>query len=79
MREGPNRDLDYYRCGRCGLWNYDLDCGMELTDKAARDIAEDQGIDVIVGDFLNYDNPDNDVYDVVVLRHVLEHLPDREC
>ena len=140
MREGPNRDLDYYRCGRCGLWNYDLDCGldqaqyvetyvspqdlhhktnrdireswaflrkhagnpgvildigcgnggllylarkegwrvrgMELTEKTARDIAEDQGIDVIVGDFLEYDNPGNDVYDVVVLRHVLEHLPD---
>jgi len=140
MREGPNRDLDYYRCGRCGLWNYDLDCGvdqsqyvetyvspehrnhktnrdireswtflrrhagnpgaildigcgnggllhlarnegwrvrgMELTEKAARDIDEDQSIDVIVGDFLEYGNPDNDHYDVVVLRHVLEHLPD---
>lgn len=49
---------------------------MELTEKAARDIAEDQGIDVIVGDFLEYDNPDNYVYDIVVLRHVLEHLPD---
>ena len=140
MREGRNCDLDYFRCGRCGLWNYDLDCGMdqqqyvetyvspedlhhktnkaireswaflrkhagdpgsildigcgnggllylarkegwqvrgmELTEKAARDIAEDQGIDVIVGDFLEYDNPEHDVYDVVVLRHVLEHLPD---
>lgn len=140
MREGRNRDLLYYRCRRCSLWNYDLDCGMdqaqyvesyvspdqanhktnkairaswsflrrhagkpgsimdigcgnggllylarkegwqvrgmELTEKAARDIAEDQGIEVIAADFLEYDNPGNNKYDVVVLRHVLEHLPD---
>ena len=50
--------------------------GMELTEKAARDIAEDQGIDVVVANFLEYENPDNVTYDVVVLRHVLEHLPD---
>ena len=140
MREGRNADLDYYKCGNCTLWNYDLDCGldqtqyteiyvspedtshhfndhmlaswnflrrhagkpgsiidigcgsggllylarkegwqvrgMELTEKAARDIGEDQGIDVIVGNFLEYDSPENEQYDVVVLRHVLEHLPD---
>ena len=29
MREGRNRDLHYYRCGRCRLWNYDLDRGMD--------------------------------------------------
>ena len=140
MRDGHNVDLDYYKCGNCTLWNYDLDCGldqtqytetyvspedashrfndhmlaswkflrrhagmpgsimdigcgsggllylarkdgwqvrgMELTEKAARDIGEDQGIDVVVANFLEYDNPDNEQYDVVVLRHVLEHLPD---
>lgn len=49
--------------------------GMELSQKAADDIFHDQGIDVIVANFLEYENPDNEVYDVVVLRHVLEHLP----
>lgn len=140
MRDGHNCDLNYYKCGNCTLWNYDLDCGldqtqytdvyvspedsnhkfndymlaswkflrkyakgpasimdigcgsagllylarkegwqvrgMELTEKAARDIAEDQGIDVIVANFLEYDNSEGETYDVVVLRHVLEHLPD---
>ena len=140
MRDGRNADLNYYKCGNCALWNYDLDCGldqtqytetyvspsdtshrfsdhllqswkflrrypgntgsimdigcgsggllylarqegwqvhgMELSEKIARDIAEDQGIDVIVANFLEYDNPQQEQYDVVVLRHVLEHLPD---
>lgn len=140
MREGRYRDLDYYRCRHCGLWNYDLGCGvdqaqyvetyispedldhktnkairesweflrehadnlesildigcgsggllylarkegyrvrgMELTEKAARNVSEDQDINVIVADFLEYENPDGDEYDIVVLRHVLEHLPD---
>lgn len=140
MRDGHNNDLDYYKCGRCTLWNYDLDCGvdqtqytetyvspedaghrvninvresweflrpyidkpgwimdigcgsagllylarkdgwqvrgMELSEQASKNIFEDQGIDIIVANFLEYDNPDNDLHDVVVLRHVLEHLPD---
>ena len=140
MREGRHRDLDYYRCGNCALWNYDLDCGldqaqytetyispedtghkynqdnlrswaflekyapepgrlldigcgsggllypareagwqvrgMELSEQTAKNIREDQGFDVIVSNFLEYDNPDGEQYDVVVLRHVLEHLPD---
>jgi len=50
--------------------------GMELSEKAARAIREDQNIDVTVADFLDYDNSRHDAYDVVVLRHVLEHLPD---
>jgi len=140
MLDGRNRDLVYYKCADCSLWNYDLGCGvdqtqytetyvspedtghkfnvgirqsweflrkyapvpgsimdigcgsacllylarkegwrvrgMELTQQAADDIREDQGIDVIVANFLEYDNPDAELYDVVVLRHVLEHLPD---
>lgn len=140
LRDGRHRDLVYYRCGTCGLWNYDIDCGvdqsqytetyvspedvdhasnrgarqtwrfltrwidgpasimdigcgsagllhlarkdgwevrgMELSEEAARNIEADQGIDVIVANFLEYDNPDGHEYDVVVLRHVLEHLPD---
>lgn len=140
MRDGRNRDLDYYRCGNCKLWNYDLDCGldqsqytekyvspedeeyrsnrdirqtwqvlrkhaggpgsimdigcgngallylarqegwtvrgMELTEAAASAIRADQDIDVVVANFLDYDNPADERYDIVVLRHVLEHLPD---
>lgn len=140
MRDGHNADLDFYKCGNCTLWNYDLDCGvdqtqytetyispedtghrsnigiretwnflrryadkpgsiidigcgsagllylarqegwqvrgMELSEHAAKNIRDDQGIDVIVGNFLEYDNPAGELYDVVVLCHVLEHLPD---
>lgn len=140
MTDGPNRDLNYYECRDCALWNYDLAAGldqtqyteryvspedpqykpnidirqswaflrryapgpgrimdigcgngcllwlarqaggevrgMELSEAAARAIRDDQGIDVLVADFLDYDNPDGERYDVVVLRHVLEHLPD---
>ena len=140
MKDGRNRDLVYYRCDDCSLWNYDLDCGvdqtqytevyisprdvahrsnrlnvdswrflqqyadsprsimdigcgnagllhlareagwevagMELSQQAADAIFEDQGIDVVVSDFLQYDNAEGRKYDVVALRHVLEHLPD---
>ena len=140
MTDGRNRDLVYYKCNNCALWNYDLECGvdqaqyteayvppvdkghkvnidilqswrflrryatdpgsimdigcgnagllyharnegwdvrgMELLEYTANNIREDQGIDVIVADFLDYQNPEGTLYDVVVLRHVLEHLPD---
>ena len=140
MRDGRHSNLDYYKCGNCSLWNYDLDCGldqtqytetyvspkdtdhkynrdnlqawrfldrhtdepgtlldigcgsggllypareagwqvrgMELSEQAARNIREDQGIEVDVSNFLEYDTSGAEQYDVVVLRHVLEHLPD---
>lgn len=140
MTDGRNRDLVYYKCNDCTLWNYDLECGldqaqyteayvspvdkdhkvnidilqswrflrryatvpgsimdigcgnggllylarnegwdvrgMELLEYTANNIREDQGIDVIVADFLEYQNPEGTLSDVVVLRHVLEHLPD---
>ena len=140
MRDGRDRNLVYYKCDDCSLWNYDLDCGvdqtqytevyvsphdvghrsnrlnldswrfleqyartprsimdigcgnagllhlaresgwevagMELSQQAADAIREDQDIDVIVSDFLRYENPEGRRYDVVALRHVLEHLPD---
>jgi SAM-dependent methyltransferase len=140
MTDGHNRDLNYYRCEHCALWNYDLDCGLdqtqytesyvsprdagfmhnvhqrktwdflkkrlgrpgkmmdigcgnggllylaredgwqvqglELSASAARSIKEDTGIDVAVGDFLEYAGEDAGSYDLVALRHVLEHLPD---
>lgn len=50
--------------------------GMELSQTAADAIHNDLGIEVDVANFLDYDNPRNDYFDVVVLRHVLEHLPD---
>ena len=140
MKDGRNRDLVYYKCGDCSLWNYDLDCGvdqtqytevyisprdvdhrsnrlnvdswkflqqfarsprsimdigcgnagllhlareagwevagMELSQQAADAIRDDQSIDVVVSDFMQYENPERRKYDVVALRHVLEHLPD---
>lgn len=50
--------------------------GMELSAEAAEAIRSDQGIDVEVANFLEYESSDDEQYDVVVLRHVLEHLPD---
>lgn len=50
--------------------------GMELSASAAQSIRNEQGIEVDVANFLDYDNPGGERYDVVVLRHVLEHLPD---
>ena len=140
MTDGRNRDLHYYRCGNCALWNYDLDCGvdqtqytarytspedprhksnrviarsweflrtrvpgpgsmldigcgnaallwfarqagwtvrgMELSPAMAEAIEADQGIPVVVANFLQYTPLPGEAYDVVVLRHVLEHLPD---
>jgi SAM-dependent methyltransferase len=142
MQDGHNRDLNYYRCGNCALWNYDLDCGMdqtqytwryvspedprhksnrviekswaflrshvrgpgsmldigcgngallhlarkdgwrvrgmELSRSMADAIEADQGIEVAVCNFLDYEPEPGERYDVVVLRHVLEHLPDSQ-
>jgi len=50
--------------------------GLELSADAARAIAADTGIEVDVGNFLKMNLDDSANYDVVILRHVLEHLPD---
>ena len=140
MTDGLNRDLVYYKCRDCSLWNYDLDCGvdqeqytevyispsdsehktnrdnrasweflskyadtprsiidigcgngcllylarkagwtvrgMELSTSAAENIRNDSGIEVVISDFLEYEPASGEQYDVVALRHVLEHLPD---
>jgi hypothetical protein len=31
MKDGRHRDLVYYKCDDCALWNYDLDCGVDQT------------------------------------------------
>jgi len=49
---------------------------MELTQPTADAIKEDQGIDIIVANFLDYKSEEPASFDLVVLRHVLEHLPD---
>ena len=140
MRDGRNRDCIYYRCRDCGLWNYDLDCGLdqgqftqryrspvdpdwkynkenrkawaalsrfldepgslldigcgngclmyearaagwdveglELSADFARTVTEDTGLPVRVGSFLDAGAQSSREFDVVVLRHVLEHLTD---
>ncbi len=140
MRDGRNRDCIYYRCRECGLWNYDLACGLdqaqyteeyhspqdpdwapnaenrmawdalaefldrpgslldigcgngcllhhareagwqvtglELDADTAAAVSDELGIAVAVGNFLEPAGQREQRYDIVVLRHVLEHLPD---
>ncbi len=49
--------------------------GMELLESYAKKIIEDYKIEIIIADFLQYCF-DNHKYDLVLLKHVLEHLPD---
>ena len=140
MRDGRLRDCVYYRCTGCGLWNYDLECGLDQTQYAeayhpatddhwppnaenrqawealtrflgapgslldigcgngsfmihakaagwqvaglelspmlASAVARDLSVPVEPGNFLEPAAPQSARFDVVVLRHVLEHLPD---
>ncbi len=50
--------------------------GLELSEYYAKIIEEKQGIPVIVANFLEYNPTDGQLYGLVTLRHVLEHLPD---
>lgn len=50
--------------------------GIELSESAAKAIQKDLGIEVDVANFLEYEDSKGELYDIVVLRHVLEHLPD---
>lgn len=50
--------------------------GMELSVEFAAAIHAEQGIKVHVANFLEYSVPDDENFDLVILRHVLEHLPD---
>ena len=34
MRDGHDVNLDYYKCGNCTLWNYDLDGGVDQTQSS---------------------------------------------
>lgn len=49
--------------------------GMELLPEYAKKIESEHNIEMVVGDFLEY-KTDDKKYDLVILRHVLEHLPD---
>jgi SAM-dependent methyltransferase len=48
--------------------------GLELSPALAAQASAELGIEVIAGDFLSVDPGGS--HDIVVLRHVLEHLPD---
>ena len=68
-------------CGNAALLNHARSDGwrvhgMEFSDSMTRAIEADQAIAVTVYDFLDYEPAPHESYNVVVLRHVLEHLPD---
>jgi len=52
--------------------------GLELSESMAAFVHRELDVDVAVGNFLEVtpDPRDASAYDVVVLRHVVEHLPD---
>lgn len=50
--------------------------GVELSPLLAQSVKNTLQIEVDVADFLEYVSGETDSFDVVVLRHVLEHLPD---
>lgn len=52
--------------------------GLELSSAMAARVRERLGVEVLVGDFLQLEPAPDDraAYDVVCLRHVIEHLPD---
>lgn len=50
--------------------------GIELFEQLANHVKQTTGIEVVVCDFLNYKVGEGEQYDIVVLRHVLEHLHD---
>lgn len=50
--------------------------GLELSKLYAERINAKYGISVKAANFLEYSFSEEDKYDLVILRHVLEHLPD---
>lgn len=50
--------------------------GMELSEMYASELQKRYGINIITANFLSYIPDKEESYDLVTLRHVLEHLPD---
>jgi len=50
--------------------------GIELSEFLATSIKNNFNIDVLVLDFLNFKPMNNEIYDLIIMRHVLEHLTD---
>jgi SAM-dependent methyltransferase len=65
-----NGALLYY--ARLDGWNVN---GLELSEQLAKRVTEQLNIPVVSTNFPNYEELDNK-YDLISLRHVLEHLPD---
>lgn len=50
--------------------------GLELSEHMARQVSQKLGVEVVVGDFLDGNPFHGEQFDLVALRHVIEHLPD---
>lgn len=50
--------------------------GLELSEFLANSIRNRLKIDVEIANFLDYENSPKEVFDLIVLRHVLEHISD---
>jgi len=50
--------------------------GLELNEEFAEAVSTLVGVPVKIGNFLEYEVAEQEKYDVAILRHVLEHLPD---
>ena len=84
---GNDGRFRYYQCGRCKLVNYDLATGLgqeqfTVLDKDPTDDSDPWNLEkdqeVVVANFLEVDakSISEEPFDLVCLRHVLEHLPD---
>ena len=78
--QGPGKMLEI-GCGNGRLLQHARDDGwdvqgLELSPLLAESVSKTLHIPVDVANFLEYEVQDRDRYDVVLLRHVLEHLPD---
>jgi SAM-dependent methyltransferase len=60
-------------CAREDGWQV---TGIELSERLTTALKTRYNLDIITGDFLNFKARKGGEFDLIVLRHVLEHIPD---